>query len=377
MVRVTRAALAVLLASASANLAAQAPPAPSTLVVDVQVVDRDGAPMAGLAPDAFDVEIAGRGRRVVSAEVVDGAAAPSPDSLEGRQVYFVAVDALSFGQGASNAVIATTKAFVETLPAGALVGLVTFPSGPAVELTTDRGAMLAAIDGIAGQRQAARTGKFGVTASDAVEFLSAGDPLPITQRFCGAELSADNACPQILEQEMNVVMTGLETQGRSALGWLSEFATRLASLPGRKVLVVVSAGMPAAERSGGRPDVGQLPTQLAEASTRAGVAFYTLFLDRLPDGDGAGRQNANASRDRDLLGRWLDQFSASMGGALVRVQPGQQAAAYGRIARETGSYYRLAVDASGIAASDRPQRLRVRVNQRGATVRSRTLVAVP
>jgi VWFA-related protein len=372
-VSVSAVALALVLGPRDARIAAQAPA--STITLDVQVVDRDGAPVAGLGADKFNVEIGGRGRRVVSAELVDAAAAPSPDSLEGRQVYFLAIDALSFGPGASNAVVAATKAFVDTLPSGALAGLVTFPSGPSVELTNDRAALLSAVDGVAGVRQVARSGQFGVSAGDAAEFLSAGDPLPITQRFCGAELSADNACPQLLEQEMNLVMTGLETQARSALGRLSEFATRLGTLPGRKVLVVVSAGMPVAERSGGRPDVGELPTQLAEASARAGIAFYTLFLDRLQDAEGGGRQGGNASRDRELLARWLDQFSTANGGALVRIQPGQMSEAYARIARETVSYYRLVVEGAAGDASPRPQRLRVRVDQRGATVRSRTLVA--
>lgn len=345
-----------------------------TLHIDVQVVDRDGLPVPALTADKFNVEVGGRSRRVVSVQSIDGSAAPSADSLEGRQVYFVAVDALSFGPGASNAVIAAAKTFVATLPAGSLVGLATFPSGPSVELTTDRAAVTTALDAVSGQRQPPRSGTFGLSLSDAVEFLATNDRLPLTQTFCGAELAADNACPQILEQEVNVVMGGLETQARASLGWLSEFSTRLGKLPGRKVLALVSAGMPIAERSGGRPDVGNLPTELAEAATRSDVAIYTLMLDRLPDAEGGARQTASASRDRDLLGRWLDQFSSSMGGALVRVQVGQASDAYGRIARETASYYRLTIESTDADTAARPQRLRVRVDQRGATVRSRNLV---
>lgn len=365
------AGLAVLLAAPV--LADQAPDAP-VLAIDVQVVDRDGAPIAGITPDKFNVEIAGRRRRVLSAQPVDGLAAPVADSLEGRQVYFVVVDAGSFGPGASNAAIEAMKTFAATLRDGSLVGLVTFPTGPSVELTADHASIIAALDGIAGQRPASRGGQFGVGLSDIFEYTSSSDPTAVTRTFCGTELAQEDGCPQNLEQEINAEVNGLEAQARASLGRLADFSKRLASIPGRKVVVLASAGVPIAERSGGRPDVGTLPVELAEAATRADVAVYTLLLDRLPDSEGGARRATNASRDRELRGRWLEQFSSSMGGALVRVQAGQAGDAYGRIARETTSYYRLTVESTDADTADRPQRLRVRVDQRGATVRSRTLV---
>ncbi len=172
------------------------------------------------------------------------------------------------------------------------------------------------------------------------------------------------------------MVNGLETQARASLGMLSDFAGRLRQIPGRKVLVLASAGLAVAARSGGRPDVGNLPVELAEAATRADIAFYTLMLDRLQDADQAqnSRQASNPSADREALGRWLDQFSTSMGGALVRVQVGQEGDAVGRIAKETASFYQLTLEPGDGDAAERPQRLRVRVDARGATVRARTLV---
>ena len=48
--------------------------------VDVQVIDSDGQPVAGLAPDAFEVTVDGRRRRVLSADFVDtrSSAVPAP-----------------------------------------------------------------------------------------------------------------------------------------------------------------------------------------------------------------------------------------------------------------------------------------------------------
>src|SRR5690606_27667913 len=98
-IRVSRLALLVLALAMAVPAAVQAQPAP--LVVDVQVVDRDGHPVAGLAADRFNVEVNGRRRRVVDVKVIDAASRDGNAPLEGRLVYFLVVDASTFGQGRS------------------------------------------------------------------------------------------------------------------------------------------------------------------------------------------------------------------------------------------------------------------------------------
>ena len=362
-----------LMGNASAGEAQAA--AAGTLTIDVQVVDRDGQPLPGITADKFNVEVNGRRRRVIEARQVEGGS-PGSDALEGRRVYFLAVDASTFGAGATSDALDAVTTFVRTLPEGSLLGLVTFPAGPAVELTTDHEAVMTALRSVSGQRQAIRGGTFGLGPNDVMDYLSSGDRTEIARRYCGAELSEDNACPQLLEQEANATVNVLETHARASLGWMTDFSKRLSQIPGRKVLVLASAGLAVSARSGGRPDVGTLQNQLAEAVTGSDIAFYTLLLDRLQDADQAqnARQSSNVARDREALGRWLDQFSTSMGGALIRVQAGQDLDAYGRIAKETTSFYQLVVEYPDADVSDRPQRLRVRVDARGSTVRARTLV---
>lgn len=358
------------------SVSAQAPASAPTLAVDVQVVDRDGQPIAGITADKFNVEVNGRRRRVIEARQVDATGTPGTETLEGRRVYFLAVDASTFGPGASAGAVGAITAFIRTLPAGSLLGLVTFPVGPAVELTTDHASVATALTSITGQRQPTRSGQFGLGVNDVMEYLSSSDRTEMARRYCGAELSEDSACPQILEQEANATVNGLETQARSSLGMVSDFVGRLQQIPGRKVLVLASAGLAVAARSGGRPDVGNLPTELAESVTRADVAFYTLMLDRLQDADQAqnARQASNPAADREALGRWLDQFSTANGGALVRVQVGQEGETVGRIAKETASFYQLTLESLEADTAERPQRLRVRVDAPRSTVRARTLV---
>ncbi len=369
----------MLLMSASVAGAAQAPAAKSdALIIDVQVVDRDGLPVANIAADKFDVEIGGRKRRVLSVQLVQAAAVATPDASAGRQVYFVAIDALSFGPGVTKAVATATKAFIETLPAGSLVGIATFPQGPSVELTSDRAALAAALDTLSGQRPSQRSSAFNLGAADVIEYVAANDRTSIIQSHC-PELEDSNGCAQSLDQDVMTAINVMETQARASVGMLADFAARLGRIPGRKVLVLVSAGLMVADRSGVRPDVSSQTTDAADSTTRSNVTVYGLFLDRILEGDrvqsSTARQPSNPARERDLLARWLDQFSTSMGGALVKVQVGQGREAYARIARETASHYLLTVESTDADRGERPQRLRVRVNERGTTVRSRTLVA--
>jgi VWFA-related protein len=359
------------------SMSAQEPsPAPAdALTIDVQVVDGHGRPVPGITADRFDVEINGRDRQVVSARVIDATTRDVAGPLEGRPVYFLVVDASTFPQPAAADAIQSLTALVGTLPEDALVGMVTFPSGPAVELTTDRSEITTALAGVKGQQQQIHAGSMGVSLSDAVDFASSPDPIEITRQFCGAELSEDNACPQLLQQEVGLLLNNIEAQSRASLGMIADFASRLSAIPGRKVVVLASAGLAVAQRSGGRPDVGNLPTELGRALTQSDAALYTLMLDGLWSSISTdGRRSRNAGRDRDSLGRWLEQFSVSMGGNLVRVQPGQPGEADSRIAMETASYYELTLAREPNDNTSGPQRLRVRVNQRGVDVRARTLV---
>ena len=66
-----------LLAARTSTVSAQQPPTFRSTVdlvaVDVQVVDKDGRPIGTLKPGDFDVQIAGKKRRVVSADFIESA----------------------------------------------------------------------------------------------------------------------------------------------------------------------------------------------------------------------------------------------------------------------------------------------------------------
>jgi len=83
------------------------------------------------------------------------------------------------------------------------------------------------------------------------------------------------------------------------------------------------------------------------------------------------------ARESDVLSRFLDQFSSTSGGAMMRVVVGAGEVALAQILRETSAYYLLGVEPDKADRDGKTHRLRVKVDAKGATVRSRTYVHIP
>jgi hypothetical protein len=153
--------------------------------------------------------------------------------------------------------------------------------------------------------------------------------------------------------------------------------------PGRKTVVLFSAGIPTTDRPGGRPEVGDLAKLLGQDAAATNTTIYVVHLDT-----GAWRQmsaetrktdNPPVSRSRDnaVTGRLLSEFAGASGGTLMRVVMGGGEWALDRVLLETSSHYLLGVEP---AETDRDGKLRplsVKVKQKGTTVRSRIWVLVP
>ncbi len=82
-------------------------------------------------------------------------------------------------------------------------------------------------------------------------------------------------------------------------------------------------------------------------------------------------------RESVMMGRFLDQFADTSGGTMMRVMVGSGEAALDQVLRETSAYYLLGVSPAETDRDGRTHRLKVKVDQRDATVRSRTWVLVP
>ena len=167
-----------------------------------------------------------------------------------------------------------------------------------------------------------------------------------------------------------------------ALSGLTSIIRDLSALPGRKTVVLLSAGMTASDRPGGRPNVDDLAQALGRTAAESNASVYALHIDTgavqsySADKRRSTRSTSSAERESALNSRLLDMFSGASGGTMLRVLVGSGEGALDRVLRETSSHYLLGVEP---ADSDRGRlrELKVKVSQPGVTVRSRLWVSVP
>jgi VWFA-related protein len=406
----TVAAVAALSAEAPAQTPQGAPQKPPTtfrssldlIAVDVQVIDREGTPVAGLGPDKFEVTINGRRRRVVSANLIESrssstltpaerAAATSGPSIipNMARVVFIAIDCLSFDASASRHVIATARDFIDKLPVTDEVGLFAYPYGPKLNPTTDHAAVSRALATVLGQREIP-SNQFHLRPSEVVDLsAAASSPAPreatllesVIRRECGNP--PEDVCRQRLMLEITGAALYYEGQGNAGLGMLRSLLEQINVINGRKTLVLISAGMMASDIPGGRPDISELGMQVGKEAARSNTSVYTLYLDtstidRFNAETRTGDKNLQSvARDSDVLGRWLDQFSGASGGALFKVQVGAGEYAFDRVLNEISAYYLLGVEPAEEDRDGRTHEIKVKTNQKNAIVRGRRWVMVP
>lgn len=403
-------AAAVALATAYPVVRAQQAPvfrsSVDLIAVDVQVVDRDGMPIANLTPDQFEVSIDGQRRRVVSADFVEhvppqmvntrtrisGALARNifPDqTADGPPRLFVlAFDTLSFTSTASRGAANAARRFVNGLEPNDLIGIYAYPAGPKLNPTSDHAAVNAELDRLVGQRTLPYS-RFHLTPSEVIDITSEMSRVIVpnleveetVEEVANRECGADPRCPPQIRAEATSLATYFEAQVTQSLNNLSRLMEGMASHNGRKTVVLLSAGMATSDRPGGRPDVTGMASRIGEAAAAAGVTLYTLHLDatfqNVFTAESSRMDQLEIPREISVISRWLDEFSGASGGALIRVLQGYGEFAFDRILRETSAYYLLGVEPDDSDRTGATRELRVNVGSRGATVRSRTLVVIP
>jgi len=392
------------------------------IAVDVQVVDKDGVPVDAIGPEAFSVSINGRERRVLSAEFVRQASfsriglesklakgsvvdLEAPSDSQGR-LFILAIDNGSFEAGTIRPAMEAAEQFVDSLEPNDRLGLYVYPSGARIPPTVDRAPIRSALANVTGERWTLRS-RFNLRPSEIVDITAAlgmgiqtrqntlgVDPsapvgqtttvpvpadwdavLRVVRRECPGEVD----CPSHILNEVASLAPHLENQADSSLGGLDELLRGLAGVPGRKAVVLVSAGVLVSDRRDGRPDVGDLSRVMGQTAARANASVYTVQIE--PSTSGAlasSRLPATPSnRDRQMLGNWLDEFSTTAGGSRIYVPVGSGAFAFQRVLRETSAHYLLGVQPEESDRDGRPHQLRVKVERPGVTVHGRQWVLIP
>lgn len=350
------------------------------VTVDVQVIDKEGFPIAGLTPDKFHVTVDGRARAVVSAALVGTAltrgttaaggrrgipAVPRPEtSVEPARhelpPIVLAFDCLSFAPAAEARVVALARDFVSGLDPAQQVGMLAYPTGPRIDPTTDHQLVTDAIAQVRGQQAPTHL---------------------LPSQIVDGSLHPCPVCPPLADPYMQA--QELEAEGRMRLGLLEDLMRNLGQVRGRKVVVLVSAGMVVADRIGFRPDLGEYGMRVGKVAAEANVTVYSLFIDKtLFTQMAAERQHALAKdtpifRDGNIMARMVDQVSGASGGEMFRSLTDDGAYAFERLLRETSAYYLLGVEVEARDRDGKTHDLRVKVDAPRATTRGRTWMAIP
>jgi len=375
--------------------------------VDVQIVGKDGNPILGLDAAQFEVTVAGKKRRVVSASFVDYRAtvsstpsstsssvkpliAESPTTQPGApRIFVLAVDATTLDAGVTASVLRGAADFIAKLSPRDEVGLLTYPTGPAVDPTSDHDQVLRALSRVAGHRDPPY-GQFKLSPTELIEGqMGLGNPrsqrTELFDTLCPPNLDPNAAqgdpCTQLLEMEISAQVLFNEGVAQASIGTLRSLFLALAQVDTRKTVVMLTGGLLSSDDPHGRPDVSALAVQLGETAARSNVNLYSLYVDQVSlVSDTAQVARARAikrSRDRELMSAAPALMATSSGGDLIRVDSGNSGAAFDRILKETSSYYLLGVESTLQDLDGRPRELKVQVRDRTASVRGRSWVFVP
>ena len=351
------------------------------IAVDVQVIDSDGFPVADLTPDKFHVTVGGRPRRVVSAALVGTALtretarasgrtgrplvpgpepAPPDTRLQEMPPIVLAFDCLSFSPAAEHQVVQLARDFVSRLDPAQRVGLLAYPIGPRLDPTTDHRTVADAIGQIRGQKAPTQL---------------------LPSQIVDGSLHPCPVCPPLADPFMQA--QELEAQGRTRLGILEDLMRNLGKIKGRKVVVLVSAGMVVSDRIGFRPDLGEYGMRVGKVAAEANVTVYSLFIDKSLFAQMSAERAHGLSKDQpifrdgNILGRMVDQVSGASGGEMFRSLTDDGAYGFDRLRRETSAYYLLGVEVAERDRDGKTHELKVKVDAPKATIRGRAWVVVP
>lgn len=363
------------------------------IVIDTHVVARDGSPIEGLKPDQFQVLIDGRRRPVVSADLVrvgaapgrgDAASAPSVENAgaTGRTIV-LAIDEASFPVTAQQAAREAATRVLDRVAAEDAVGIVTFPGQVAIAPSRDHRAVREAVSRVTGARiDLSPSSRFNLATSEAVQLRSRAPVASkeIVDRECGREWPPNPSCSQELMEHAASIAVGLEQQGMLTIAGLHGAIDAMASLPGRKTLIVISAGLPMSTQRGARPDFTAETARIASRAAAANINLYVFYMNvhflRFFS-PAYGKRNYAIYDDITMFGYGLEQFADAAGGAFFQIEVDSDPFV-NRALRETSAAYLLAVRAEPRDRDGKEHFIRVSVrNAGGATVRYRKVFTIP
>lgn len=363
------------------------------VLIDAQVVAaRDGAPIAGLTADQFEVFIDGRKRPIVSAEFVRGSVAANisrdrPDAgsqgraAEGRTIL-LAVDENSFPVAGQEAAREAVKRVVDRVAPADYLGMVTFPGRTEIAPTLERKPIRDAVPRITGARVEIASPQYNISATEAMMLRSKDSyttKVVIDRECFKRALSVEVLCGQNVIQDAQRIADSLEQQGLVSIAGLRGIISGLAEVPGRKTLMVISAGLPMSSRPGGRPNLDVETTNIARQAASANVSLYVFYMNvhfLRAFSAAYGKRNYSIFEDITTFGHGLEKFADAAGGAFFQVEVDSDPFV-DRALRETSAAYLLAVRPEAAEHDGKEHFIRVTVKARNSIIRFRRVLTIP
>ena len=367
------------------------------VAVEVQVVRHDGQPVLQLDPTQFDVRIDGKRRRVASLNWMDFSE-PAPTPLDTplptvatdlgplpvaspfERTFILAVDELSFRVVGGRAAIEAAERFVSKLRPEDLVGVFPYPTMPkTLDLTHRHAAVRQSLQRLTSRAERPYS-EFKLSPSEVVDITASDRDVfrEVVTRECAPD---DSSCPQRVFGEASQLAGYYEADTARRVMSLRLLLNALSRLPSRKTLVIVSGGLITADRTAGRPDVTSVTHAIGKEAAIANTNLYVLHLDTgFFEASGVDRPRGDwidSFRDTGLLGLGLEYVAGAAGGAYLRSQGGTADHVFDRVLRESTSHYLVGVEPAPEDRDGRLHTIRVKVDSKGTTVRSRTHVVIP
>lgn len=350
------------------------------LVVDASVVGRGGQPAEGLGPDDFVVEVDGRPRRVVSAELISSAATgdvmpvdeegvTSNTAMSTGRLVIIVVDQATL-PSSSRGFVEAARRWIDGLTPRDRVGLVSLPPpGPRVEPTTRHRRVVDAIGRVALDTSDGATPTLSghaVGLWEAVQIADGNERVlaEVTARECLIG-PTQWMCMQEVQTDAYAIDADLRSKSGPVLGNLRGLIEAMGALPGRKDLVLLSGGWVLPDRVSD----GQLQ-DLAGVAAASRVTVHALVADTAGAVTSVTQTRPRAAlmaRDRSLLSQAIESLTGMTGGVSLR-PAGDAAGAFARIGQAMSGYYRLGVEPEARDLDGRRHRLSVKVRPRGLSV---------
>jgi VWFA-related protein len=353
------------------------------VVVEASVLDKAGATVRGLTPQDFRIEIGGKAREVVSADLIEH----RPPAAGARDFDLTSNDLAGLGRtilllvdqtslrSESRAVLNRAERWLSTLSPTDRVAFVALPlSANTVDFTTDHAQVRKALGSavVAPDARAPIVTIRNISVYEGLRIYN-GDLFvrnEVIARECRGE---ERTCPTEIEMASRDIYLDSQFRVTAILGAFTSLMRSMRAMPGIKHVVLLSSGWPIDERTA----ASEVPVIGGEAAL-SNVIIHTFTSESWAMSAALSQPSQSMMQDQNLLMSSVEMLSGITGGLAARVI-GDGEAAFKELDRTISSYYRLGIRPGPEDLDGKPKPISLKITRPGVSLRSyrKVLSATP